>query len=98
MWELSLPLLQEDIDKGRKCSCRCCPIALALDRYFNRPEDVLASVTLSTSQIYTFNNEGEVVVDLFLFNCEDTQRFIKQFDAGVKVEPQTVHFTVSPEG
>lgn len=89
---LRIPVLQADIDGGCRSTSDNCPIAQAMQRYFERPMGVdgighlwpavgLTGITLPS---------GEVV-----HTPREARDFINRFDAGAQVDPFILELTIA---
>lgn len=76
---ITVEVTQEDIDQGQRCSCRGCPVALALER---------------ATGISWLVDGGCIYVDwrsfqVFAVLSPEVRAFIHRFDCGKPVQPIT---------
>ncbi len=84
--KITIRVTQEDIDKGVACRGESCAVANAVRRQLNRYD-----VTVSAS--YVWMKGGA-----YRFRVSDKMReFIKRFDEGKKVKPDTFELVIMGE-
>ena len=92
MLELTIEVTQEDIDQGIRASCHQCPIARAMNRYFG-PH---AETSVDTRALFVCTDITQGYDQLFFVVSADAAAFIKDFDSGWTVSPETFVFPLSP--
>ncbi len=84
---LKIEITEEDISKGRRCSCNLCPTALAVARLLPTRYRVEVGISF-TNIVRTWGDQVKIIAT---YNNPDVLRdFIKTFDARLKAQPLTV--------
>lgn len=87
----TINVTSEDISRGEPKNARCCPVAIAIGRHANWATEV-------TVDRYEIGFETDINCESELVSTPaEASEFIKDFDAGMPVQPFSFNLDI-PEG